>query len=163
MSVITNIILIILIVIFAILTGYVIYKFIIEKYILSALCLINTNKCIKIEYYSIDNSALINIPSTGYWIWYNDGKVYTYGGVVDQNICDVNYSQAYVTDITTKSPQLLGYQCIRKFDEVQDFYISKSKKKFIYYKNKDPLKIPDMFDILNEFEKKGILNLNYSK
>ncbi len=161
MSVITNIILIILIVIFAILTGYVIYKFIIEKYILSAFCLINTNKCIKIEYYVVDNSAFINIPPTGYWIWYNDGKIYTYGQVVDQNTCDANYSQVYVTDITTKSPQLLGYQCVRKFDEVLDFYSSKSKKKFMYLKNNNPLKIPDMFDILNQFEKKGILNLNY--
>jgi hypothetical protein len=161
MSIITNIILIILLIIFAILTGYVIYKFIIEKYILSSLCLINTNKCVKIEYYAVDNSAFINIPPTGYWIWYNDGKIYTYGGVMDQNTCDTNYSQVYVTDITTKSPQLLGYQCVRKFDEVLDFYISKSKKKFMYLKNNDPLKIPDMFDILNQFEKKGILNLNY--
>ena len=146
------------IIIIAILTGYVIYKYIIEKYILMPFCLVDTDSCTKIEYYSFENSVLFSIPPSNYWIWYNDGKAYTYGELKSKSSCENGYTNVYVTDLTTKEPQLLGYQCVTPFNQVLDFFVSKGPKKHIYYKS-DPLKIPDMFEVLNKLEMNQIINL----
>jgi hypothetical protein len=111
----------------------------------------------RIEYYSYQNSVLINIPPSGYWLWFNDNKIYTYGQQTRK--CENGYESVYVTDVSSKEPQLLGYQCIQGLDKLLHYFSSNSSKKYLYYK-KDQKKIADIFDIINIFENKKIINLD---
>jgi hypothetical protein len=146
----------IFIIIFAIFMGYIFYK-IIETNILIPSCIIKTESCQKIVYYSYGNSALINIPSSGYWIWYNDGMVYTYGqkNTLD---CPPNFESVYVTDITNNSPTLSGFQCNETFNNILDIFKSKGSEKYFYIQ-KDPKKILDLFQILEIFKNRNIINV----
>jgi hypothetical protein len=154
-----SIVLKIITLLFALFMGYIFYK-LIETNVLIPNCIIKTENCVKIAYYSTGNSALANIPSSGYWIWYNDGMVYTFGQK-NRSDCDPSYESVYVTDITGNEPRLLGFQCVESFDNVLKTFQSKSKEKYFYFK-KDPKKIVDLFEVLRQLQLKNIITVKTS-
>ena len=154
------IILKIFIIVIAILSAYVFYNYIVEPHVLDPLCLINTNNCVQIEYYSIKNSVLINMLPTGYWILY-DGNRYAYTlGHNSGNTCtdNKNFEAAYVTDLQSKVKKIDGYKCIQKLDTLIDYFQKNSSKKYLFYRTKEPNKI-DIYDVLNYLNNKKIINL----
>jgi hypothetical protein len=148
----------IIIVIISIFTGYVLYKTL-ETNVLIPSCLIKTEDCVKISYYKNGNSVLFNVPPSGYWIYVKDNKTYTYG---QQNLSDCGengtFESVYVTDLT-KSMPLQGTVCYLRFDLLLDQKFKGVNKNYFYFK-KDPKKIVDMFTVLTELQKRGIIKIS---
>lgn len=157
----------------AILTAYVLYHYVVDPYILSPLCLSSTNRCLRAKYYRYRNSVLIHMQPTGTWIWFNGKKIFVYGQPIGR-VCESDeYEPAYLAD--PKNMQLQGYECILKLDKLIDYYKHVgSKPEYMYKRIKLPstsqntissLKgVPDkgvgVFDVINMFQEKNIINLD---
>ena len=154
------IILKIFIVIIAILSAYVFYNYIVEPNILYPLCLIGTNNCIQIEYFVINNSVLIHMIPTGFWIFYDGARyAYTYGHNYMKTCEDITkFEPAYVTDLQNKVKKIDGYKCIQTLSSVLKYFEENTEKKFLYYRSKDPNNF-DIYDVLNYLNSKKIINL----
>ena len=120
------------VIILGIVVGYVIYIKYIETSILIPLCLINTNQCVKINYYNIDNSVLFNMEPTGYWCWYNGNNAYIYGITSGRLCSNKDYEPAYVIDLNSPSGKPKGYECIQNLDILKKYYSDNSKLKYIF-------------------------------
>ncbi len=149
----------ILIILFGIVTGVVIFIFVINPFILKPLCLTGTNTCVRMMYYNYKNSVLINMLPTGYWIWYNGAYAYVYGQPSGQVCIDNDkYEAAYkvnaVSQVTT------NYECVTKLEDVIAFYRDELgiKEQYIYTRPDDILTF-DVYDVLNLFNKKHIINI----
>jgi len=145
----------------AIALSLIIYSYIVEPYILIPLCLINSNKCIRVSYWNYENSALIHMEPAGYWVFFNGDKAYVYG-IFTGNECEpdpdgkIQYSPAYPVDPVSGLPT--PYKCIQTLDEIQNFYKSKGAKKQFIYKRQDVNKF-SVRDVLNLLADKNIINL----
>ena len=62
----------------AVLLGYIIVKLYVKPQVLDKYCWTGTASCMKIDYWAKENSALINVSPSGYWIWFNGENVYIY-------------------------------------------------------------------------------------
>lgn len=152
-----NLIVRILVVILAIVAGYVLYNYVIKPYVLDPTCLTNSNRCVRLSYQNYKNSALIHMQPTGFWIWFNGMKAYVFSPVTGKVCEDDKHEPAYEVDPITGIPH--AYGCITKLDDLQKFYDGKSeKKKYIYHRSKDPNAF-NVYDVLNLLGDKGILNL----
>jgi hypothetical protein len=61
-----------------ILVGFLIYQLLLRPLVLSPLCLIDTEDCLSISYYNVDNTVLVNVDQSDYYIWYDGEKIYLY-------------------------------------------------------------------------------------
>ena len=150
-----------MIVIIAIISAYILYSYVVDPHILTPLCLINSNECVRISYWNYENSALIHMEPSGYWVWFNGEKAFVFN-VFTGNECisdpddKAKYSPAYIVDPVTGLPH--SYECIRTFDDIQSFYKSKGSKKQFIYKRKNVKKF-NILDVLNLMSDKNIINL----
>lgn len=137
---------------------FVFYNFIIPT-ILQPGCFVDSNACVRLSYYSYDNSVLVQIRDSGLWIWYNGDKVFVFGQPVGQ-LCENpdKYESAYVVNIHSGKKE--GYKCVMNLDSVKDYYISKGVKKMnlIKYvgKNRDEF---DIYALINYLAQKGVINV----
>ncbi len=143
----------------AIITAFVIYYYIARPIILEPLCMVNSNSCVRIAYYSYNNSALIHMRNTGIWIWYNGDKAYIYGQPVGQLCKDPKkYQAAYA--INTRNGLKEGYDCVMILDDVIDFYKSKKvSMKYLLKSIGDNSKF-NVYDVLNLLSDEGVINLH---
>ena len=139
----------------AIATAYVIYQYFVESYILDPLCLVNTNQCVRIMYYTIGNDILFNMEPTGYWAWYNNKTIYMYGITTDR-LCETGYEPVFVIDVSKRTGFPKGYECIQKLETIQKYYSENSKEQYIYYRAKDPYKLT-IYDIITYLKNKKII------
>jgi len=155
-----NIFLKIFIIILAILTAYVFYYYIIYRKILYPTCLVDSNTCVQIEYYTIENSILFHMLPTGFWIMYDGNRyAYTLGHNSGKNCIDnINYDAAYVTDLRSKNREINGYTCIKKLSKLIDEFSRNNEKKFIFYRVENPNEV-NIYDVLNFLNKRRIINL----
>lgn len=146
----------ILIIIIAILTTFVVYFYVVRPYILSPLCLVDSNGCVNMQYYSYDNSALVQMKNTGLWIWFNGDTAFVYGQPIGQICKDpTKYQAAY--SINTKTGLKQGYKCIVTLGEVLDFYKSKTKPASLV--KRADYNTFDIYAMLNLLNNEGIINL----
>ena len=61
-----------------ILVGFLIYLLLLHPLVLTPLCLVDTEDCLSISYYNVDNTVLVNVEDNDYWIWYDGEKIYLY-------------------------------------------------------------------------------------
>jgi hypothetical protein len=143
------------VIIIGIATAYVIYSYFIKSYVLYPLCLINTNQCVRILYYKIENSILFNMEPTGYWGWYNNKNIYLYG-ITSDRLCENNFEPVYVIDASTPTGVPKGYECIQKLETVQKYYTDNSKKEYLYFRAEDPYKLT-VYDVIQYLMNKKII------
>jgi len=143
----------------AILSSYLFYYNVVDPYILDPWCLTNTTKCVQIEYYQIDNALLIHMIPTNYWLFFDGNTfVYTYGNFESRTCADPTFDSVYVTDIKSKTKTIKGYVCIDNLQKTIDRFSSQSKLKYMYYRDPNP-NIIDVYDVINHFYNKKIINL----
>lgn len=149
-----------IVIIVALITAFVVYNHILKPLIFEPMCLVNSNGCLRLGYYSYNNSALVHMGNTGYWIWFNGVKAYIYGQNVGQICKDPQfYTAAYV--INAKTGLKEGYECVLTLDEVIKFYKSKgvTKMNYIIKRINNPNNY-NAYDVLNLLSDKNIINLN---
>ena len=145
------------VILLAIATAYVIYRGIIDPHILNPLCLTDSNNCVQLSYYKYNNSILVNMQPTGFWVWYNGNKAFLYGQNTG-NVCnDPNFETAYVID---KSGVTNGYECINKLDLVKNYYSSRGEQQFVYIRTETNVNNFNVYDVLNYFNDKNIIKIN---
>ena len=54
---------------FAVICAYVVYEYLMKRIVLDKLCLVNTNDCVWLEYWSYQNTALVDMQPTGYSVF----------------------------------------------------------------------------------------------
>lgn len=152
-----NIIVRVIVIIIAIISSYVFYNYIVNPYILYPLCLTDSETCNRMSYYKYENSALIKMQPSGFWIWYNGDNAYIYGQPTGIKCDDpTKYEPSFAID--TKTGQKIGYQCVQKLDTLINFYSGQSKEQFIYDRVSDINNV-DVYYVLNLFDKKGIISI----
>lgn len=148
------------VIIIAICTAYVVYKFIIKPLVLEPLCLVNSNSCVRMTYYAFENSALVQMQNTGLWVWFNGDRAFIYGQPVGQICKDPKkYQAAY--SVNTRTGLKEGYRCVVTLQEVLNFYKSKGVKPSNLIKKADYNSF-DIYGMLNFLNSKGIINLSSS-
>lgn len=120
------------VILIAFLLGIVIVYYFVKPKILEPLGMVNTNRCLKIIYKTVGNTALVYVDPINRWFWYNDKKVFVYGdfgGRYCQNTDE--YEPAYVLDVSKEASypgQGIGYECVKKLSLVKDFYENNEAK-----------------------------------
>lgn len=133
----------------AILSAYIFYVFIAKPYFLVKSCLLDTNSCLRIKYLRYNDSVLVNIQPTGYWVWFDGKNLFIYGEPTGR-ICDTTSEPVYVYNTQTR--KVAGYACVKTLKEVQTFY-AKAKEEFIYVPNPGTnFSVYDLINILSERE-----------
>jgi len=157
----------ILITFVAILTSMVIYYYILEPKILKNNCFLDTGKCIRLKYYSKDNSILFNVKPYDLWVWFNNNKAYIYNYnvndtlVCEKDVTDKTYEAVYVID--PNNTETLLYECIISLDNVVDFYLKNNAKTgYFFYKPSDIKKF-DIYELLSQLDKHKIINIYVNK
>ena len=160
--------------------------FLVFRNVLKSYNLLDTNKSLKIKYQQYLNSVLINAIGSEYWIWF-DGKDVLVYGIPTGRICNDSYctgsdscktkddeesckndkddcrwekyEPVYIYDTTVNKP--IGYQCAKPLYEIKSFYCCKNAPdEYIFVSNPNN-KEYSMIDIINEFVKRKIININY--
>ncbi len=158
-------------IIIGIVLAYFLYIKIIKNKFLYPLCFIDTNDCLQIKYWKIDNSLLANVLPSNYWFWYNGRMVYVYRQPTGMTCVDsTNYESVFTVDISQGVGKVVGYECIRMLEEIQKYYIYHQSTSGDFSPNEGiqepnilyvrPDKDPGAYsiiDIINEFLKKEIM------
>lgn len=125
------------------------------------MCLLNSNGCVRMGYYTYNNSALIHMRGSDIWIWFNGDKAYIYGQPVGQ-LCKEPEKYDAVYAINTRNGLKEGYECVISLEEVIKFYKSKGvKMKYLLKRPKDSGDFT-VYDVLNTFDDDNIINLSLS-
>ena len=154
-----------LLIITAIITGILIYYTLVVKYILTPLCLVNSNECLYISYWNYNNSALIHMEPVGYWIWFNGSKAYIYN-VDGENTClnnsdGTSFKPAFPLDMYPEA-QPEPWLCIQDIESLIDLYENKLgvTKKFIYNRIPNNSTSPSQGDLIPPKKIKGPVSLS---
>jgi hypothetical protein len=146
----------IVVIIVAIFSSFVVYYYIFRPAVLQPLCLVNTNGCVRIAYYSYNNSALVHLENSGIWLWYNGFKAFVYGQNVGQVCQDpTKYEAAYA--INTLTGEKEGYDCVTPLATLLKFYQSKGGMEYLYKRiNANTF---DVYAALNLLQNERIIDL----
>jgi len=129
--------------------------------VLEPLCLLNTSTCVKIEYYSRDNSLFAYVTPSSFRIWFNGTSFYVYdlSASTGRMCTDPNYQPAY--EIQLKRNAVQNYSCIRSIKEVMKYY-ENTPKRYAYVRTGKPGEF-SAFDVLRFFVDKEIIALPPAK
>ena len=153
-----NLIIRITVIILGILVGFSIFQLIIVP-LLQSKCIIKTNSCVKIQYQKYENSVLVHMIPTGYWIFFDGNDVFIYGEPAGK-VCDDEHEPVYVYDVENMKDT--GYVCGTKLAEIKDFYDkNKSLKKYVYLR-RDTSDF-GVYDVINYLADNRIINITPSK
>lgn len=124
-------------------------SFMVKPWVLEPLCLINSNECMEIEYWTLENSVIAHMQPTGYWIWYNGENVYVFGEQTGQLCEDPNYEPAYVIDVVKN--EILGYECVMPIEDILKYYTSQgSETKYLFKRiTQDQWSTFNVYDLIN--------------
>ena len=146
------------VIIIALITSYVLYNHFVYKSILYPLCLVETNQCVQISYYKINNSILFNMEPTGYWCWFNGKNAYMYG-IVSGHLCkNTEYEPDYVINLSSPSAAPMGYECIQNLNSLIEYYKSNTTQQYIFYRSTTPYQTT-VYDILNFMNNRNIISI----
>lgn len=142
-----------LVIIVAILSAYIFYVFIVKPFFLVKTCLIDTDMCLRLEYFRYKDTVLLHAQPTGYWVWFDGKNIMIYGEPTGR-VCDTTSEPVYMYD--TKANKISGYACVKTLTEVQKFY-KNIKPEFIYVH--DPDINYNVYDLINMLVKRKIISL----
>ncbi len=128
-----------------------------NRTVLEPRCLTNTSGCHKVQYYQLENSVLGQVLPANYYFWFNGRYVYVYRqptGFKCEN--PERYESVFTVELSTGS--VLGYECVRKLEDVLQTYITSAPVKYLYIRP-DPNKPFDLNTVLNAFLKEGIIHI----
>jgi hypothetical protein len=143
----------------------ILYYGLVKPKVLEPLCLLDTGKCVRIQYYALKNSALIHMQPTGFWVWFNANKAFVYG-INTGNVCTDDdqgnkYEAAYY--ISPTQEQSVQYNCIRKLEDVKKYYTDNNAELgYLFFRVEKPEEF-DVYDVLNEMNRKRIINIQQKK
>lgn len=133
-----------LLIIIGIAIGIVIYTTIIRPFAIKT-CLINSEKCITLEYQQKGNTALIHDISTGHHILFTGNSILLYGEPTGK-ICESGGEPTYVWDIATSKPK--GYLCSKSIQSIKNLYYNDIPVHTLKIKTYGTLDIYDMINTL---------------
>jgi hypothetical protein len=142
-----------IIIVLAVFFGFLFTRYILVPSIYTDLCLTNTNNCLQIEYWKLDNSALIHVFNTGMWLWYT-GKYYVIYNENTSLQCEDGFAPATIFDTSSTIKNLSNF-CVSSLDKIQQFYKDKPYTT-LYERVNNPYQT-DAFKILELFFNKKIL------
>lgn len=145
------------IIIIALFTALACVIFILKPWVYEPLCLVDSNNCLEIEYWTLHNSVIAHAVPTGYWIWYNGRYVYIFGEQTGRTCPNTDFQPVYVIDASEN--KILGYQCIQHFDGIFDYYknYGEGKKSTFKRLSKFKQKTFNVFDMVNVLIDKDII------
>jgi hypothetical protein len=179
----------VMVVILGVCIGYLLYKYFIRTHILEPACLIDSDTCVKMSYWSYGNSVLFHVEPNGYWCWFNGTDLFIYDATLtsskcpqgiyeDSNLGEMKYQSAYKLDrlpniySTTNNQQIV---CIDTVDSLIRYYESLNVKKRLLYdrvpyellkssgytrKGYKQLSVKwDVYDSINLFNQKNIITI----
>lgn len=155
-----NLLIRIWIIIIACMVALIVYEFIVKPYLLEPMCLIDTQACLKIKYQTFENSVLVHMIPTGYWIWFDGKDVLIYGDPTGRVCKDEGFESAYVYDVSTR--KIIGYMCAKSIIQIQDFYKKQNSPiKYIFKRNFSANF--NVYDLINLLADKNIINITGKK
>ena len=143
------------ILVLAFMVAYLLRIYWINPKVLEPMCLLNTNRCVKIEYYQRDNSLFAYVTPSAFRIWFNGTTFYVYEvGASTGRLCtDPKYQPAY--EVKPKRNAVENYTCIRSIAEVMKYYEG-IPKKYVYIRTASPTQF-SAFDVIQYFLKHEII------
>jgi|688.fasta_scaffold462764_2 hypothetical protein len=155
-----NILKILLTIIISCCTCFLIFIYLVKPKVLENLCLVDSGKCLHLQYWAFENSVLTQLSNTGIWVWFNGDRAFIYGQPVGQICPDPdNFSAVY--SINTNNGVKEGYKCVVSLKKVIEFYQSKNVSEKTLIKKINPTNF-DIYDLLNLLDKEDIINLSSS-
>ena len=141
------------VIVVALFTALVFVVFILKPLVFEPMCLLNSNSCLEIEYWTLQNSVIAHAIPTGYWIWFNGSNVYVFGEPTGQ-ICppeNQKFEPAYVVDL--QKNEILGYECVMHIEDILTYYQEQgSEKRYVFEhipkEEWDTFNIYDMINVL---------------
>ena len=154
----------------AVICAYVAYEYLMKRVVLHELCLVDTNDCAWLQYWSYQNTVLVDMQPTGYSIFFDGQTAFTFGvqlsreyicqPVKDSDGKEINYDPAYEVNIVTGIPT--GVKCILSRANLLDFYQKNNVQPQNIYVRTDLSKF-DVRAIINKLQDVGIINLSTVK
>lgn len=111
----------------AVICGYYFTTKIIQPMAFDSLCWTNTNNCLQIKYQKFQNSALIHVINSGFWLWFSGRYLIMYQTAPDLS-CEDNYEPAIIYDFMTYS---LTKYCVGSLDSIKYFYDNNEEGKIV--------------------------------
>lgn len=134
------------------LVGVIVYVKIVRPFA-SNTCLVDSHRCINLEYQTTGNTALIHDLSSGRHIWFVGDDILLYGEPTGR-ICDDGHDAAYVWNLSTNEPK--GYICSSPVDVIKQRYYSNAPVGYMSIKTKGTL---DMFGMVNELIDRNVISI----
>jgi hypothetical protein len=129
---------------------------VIRPKILEPVCLINSDKCVQLEYFRKDNSALVTVYPSAYRVWFNGSTFYVYLLQSTGRTCDdPEYQPAYEVKPTRNVVQ--NYQCIRSIPNVLKYYEGVQPQR-VRFRVPDPSNF-SVYDVIQYLIAKRIVGL----
>lgn len=122
-----------------------------------ASCLIDSSKCLTLEYQTVGNTALIHDESTDRYIWFVGDDILLYNEPTGR-ICENPYQSAFVWNLSENKAK--GYSCSSPVDEVKDRYYSSVPVRRLVVKTRGTL---DMYGMVNVLIDNEIISLPSKK
>ena len=141
-----------IVIILAIAIGYLFTMYILGPSLYHKMCLSDTNSCLQIEYSRYENSALIHVLNSGFWLWYT-GKYLIVYNLAEGLSCDKGYDPGLIYDFSTKS---YTKACVMSFDNISNFYNQNTKIERLFLRVQSPYQY-DALQIMQIFFDKNIL------
>ncbi len=147
-------------VVIAVIGAIIFSLYFLRPFVLEPLSLVDTNSNVQISYQQIQNSILVNMKPTQYWWWFNGRNIYVYGLPTGRLCEDENekYQPAFVID--TAENRMIGYQCIIKLENLQNYY-KNAPVQYIYVKSKKSNY--NIYDAINLLVSKNVIILPTGK
>lgn len=136
------------IIVIAIFLAFVIHQFIIRPWLYQN-GLLNTSEALQIRYQKYDNSVLVHMLPTGFWIWFDGRDILVYGEPTGR-ICNDDYDPAYMYDVQNRKSK--GYVCADTLEKVKSFYNNKNiPYQYIFKRKFNPnFNVYDVINLLGD-------------
>lgn len=144
------------ILVLAVMSAYVLRMYYVRPKILHPHCLIDTNSCVELEYYTKENSAFVIVRPSMYRLWFNGKTFYVYDVFNTGRTCEnPDYQPAYEIQPTQSSIQ--NYHCVRSIAKVFEYYKDTPKNRdFIRVDNLNDFSV---YDVIRYLLNKRIVGL----
>jgi len=147
------------VIVVALFTALVFVVFILKPLVFEPMCLLKSNSCLEIEYWTLQNSVIAHAIPTGYWIWFNGFNVYVFGEPTGRVCPNQNFEPTYVVDL--QSNELLGYECVMPLQDILTTYQKQgSEKRYIFtHIPKEEWNTFNVYDMINVLTDNNVISI----
>ena len=137
--------------------GFGVYKLLLKPHVTDKLCLTNGSACTRIVYLKYNNAVLVQMPGSGYWIFFDGVMAFVYG-VPTGRQCGSPFVPAYVVDLVHGN-KVMGYECVQPVSVVRDFFVSSGALQQVVFVQ-EPAWDFDAVAVLDLLASKGVIAIN---